>query len=146
MKSRYRKYIFTVVFLKNKKYEFLVFHRKKNWAGWEFLKGGLMDKENEMQCLKREIKEETRSKKFKIVHKTRYFIKYRWKKGFRKDNHVFHGAKGRVFVVQLFSKQIGIDRREHDGFRWLNSRQTLKYLTHANLKHAFKYVLRNYKL
>jgi len=144
--GKYRKYVFAVVFFKNKKYEFLLFHRKKNWKGWEFLKGGIMENENELKCLKREIKEETGSRKFRILHKTKYFIKYRWSRGYRKDHRTFHGASGRVFVVQLSSKKIRIDKSEHSGFKWLDSRQTLKYLTHANLKHAFKYVLRNYKL
>lgn len=144
--KKYRKYIFAIIFLKDKHYKFLVLRRKKNWEGWEFLKGGLMENENEMQCLKREIKEETGAKKFRIVRKTKYFIKYKWKKSYRKDHRLFHGARGRVFVIQLFSKKVKIDRIEHSGYKWLDSRQTQKYLTHANLKHAFKYVLKNYKL
>lgn len=146
MKQKYRRYIFAVIFLKNNHYEFLVLHRKKNWIGWEFLKGGLMENESEMHCLKREIREETGAKKFKIIGRTRYFIKYNWKKSYRKDHHLFHGAKGRVFTIQLFSKKVKIDITEHDGYNWLDSKQTLKYLTHANLKHAFKYILKNYKL
>lgn len=146
MKNKYRKYVFAVVFLKSGQYKFLVFHRKKNWRGWEFLKGGLFEKENEMKGIRREIKEETGSKKFKVIVKTKHFIKYKWPRGYRKDHHVFHGANGRVFVVQLPSKKIKLDREEHDGYRWLDAKQTLKYLSHANLKNAFKYVLRNYKL
>jgi len=146
MKTKYRKYIFAVVFVKNKKYEFLILHRKKNWKGWELLKGGLIEKENEMHALKRELREESGNKKFKIIARTKYFIKYRWNRRFRKDHHIFHGTKGRVFVVQLFSKKVKIDRKEHDGFKWVDSKEILKYLSHANLKHAFKYVLRNYKL
>lgn len=146
MKNKYRKYVFAIIFLKNAEGKFLVFHRKKNWKGWEFLKGGLIEKEDEVQTLKREIREETGNKKFRIIAKTRYFIKYKWKKNFRKDHHLFHGAEGRVFVVRLFGKKVKIDRTEHDSFRWLDSKQTLKYLTHVNLKHAFKYFLRNYNL
>jgi len=146
MKNKFRKYVFAVVFLKNKNYKFLVFHRRKNWKGWEFLKGGLMPQENEMHCLGREIREETGAKKYRIVAKTRYYIKYKWKKGYRKDHHLFHGAKGRLFLIQLFSRKVKIDRNEHDEYKWLSSKQTLKYLSHANLKHAFKYILRNYKL
>jgi len=151
-KNRYRKYIFAVIFLRSKnnkqskKIKFLVFHRKKNWRGWELLKGGLMDGEDEIGCLKREIREETGSKRFKIIAKTRRSIKYRWIEGYRKDHHLFHGAKGRVFVVEMFGKKIKVDRNEHDRFRWIDSRQMLKYLSHTNLKHAFKYVLKNYKL
>lgn len=148
-KSRFRKYIFAVLLFRNKerkKISFLIFHRKKNWKGWEFLKGGLMEGEDELGALKREIREESGNKRFRIIAKTRHLIKYRWSKGYRKDHRVFHGAKGRVFLVELFIKKVKIDKSEHDGFKWADSRQTLKYLTHANLKHAFKYVLKNYKL
>ena len=143
---KYRKYIFAVVFLKNKKYKFLIFHRKKNWKGWELLKGGLLEGEKELDGLKREIREETGSKKFKIVARTRHTIKYRWDRGYRKDHHIFHGAQGSLFVVQLFSKKVKIDKSEHDSYKWVEAKQTLKYFTYTNLKHAFKYVLKNYKL
>jgi len=149
MRNKYRKYIFTIIFFKNSeniKTKFLIFHRKKNWKGWEFLKGGLMEGENEMNALKREVREETGHRKFKIIAKTKHFIKYMWSKGYRKDHHIFHGANGRVFVVQLFNKKIKIDKEEHDNFKWVDARQVFKYLTYINLKHAFKYVLKNYKL
>ena len=105
-----------------------------------------MEGEKEIDTLKREISEETGNEKFKIITKTRHMIKYKWDKGYRKDHHTFHGANGRLFVVQLFSKKIKIDREEHDMYKWVGAKQTLKYLTYTNLKHAFKYVLKNYKL
>src|SRR3972149_1220080 len=98
---KFRRYAFAVVFRKNdadrkhengEKYSFLVFHRKKNWRGWEILKGGLMGDESEIQALKREIREETGAKKYKIVAKTRHTITYRWSKFYRKDHHIYHGA------------------------------------------------------
>lgn len=143
---KYRKYIFAVIFLKGAKYEFLILHRKKNWKGWELLKGGLLEDEDETGALKREMREETGSRKFKIVARTRHMIKYKWTKGYRKDHHIFHGARGRLFLVQTFDRNVKIDRSEHDGFKWADPNQTLKYLAYTNLKHAFKYVLRNYKL
>ena len=105
-----------------------------------------MEGESEIDALRREIREETGNAKFKIVARTRHLIKYKWSKGYRKDHHVFHGALGRLFVVEVFNRKVKIDKKEHDGFRWLNSRQTLKYLKYTNLKHAFKYAVKNYKL
>jgi 8-oxo-dGTP pyrophosphatase MutT (NUDIX family) len=143
---KFRKGVFAVVFIKNKKPEFLIFHRIKNWRGWEFLKGGIKENENEAECLKREIAEETGAKKYKIFARTRYMIRYRWPREYMKDNRKFHGAEGRLYVVQLYNKKIKIDRTEHDKYKWVDEKKALKYLTYLNLRNALKYVLRNHKL
>jgi len=135
-----------VAFLRRKKPQFLILHRIKNWKGWELPKGGLKEGESESKCLKREIKEETGTKRYKIITKTKHFIKYRFSKGFLKDNHIFYGAKGYVYLVELFSKKIKIDRGEHDRFLWVNKEEALELLTHKNHKIALKFVLKNYKL
>ena len=145
MRNKYRKYIVAVVFIRNEIPKFLILHRIKNWRGWELVKGGLLEGEKELDCLKREIKEETGVKKYKIITKTRYFIKYKFPKGFVKDHHIFHGAKGYVFLIELFSKRIKVDKNEHDNFKWVNEGKALKLLTHRNHKNALRYVLKNYR-
>jgi len=143
--TKFRKYIFAVVFLKNKKTKFLILHRKKNWKGWELLKGGLRKNENETACLKREVVEETGAKKYKIS-RTGYKIKYQWSKVYLKDGQKFEGANGRFYIVQLFSKRIKLDSSEHDKFKWVDEKDAFKYLTYPNLKKALKYILKNHKL
>jgi 8-oxo-dGTP pyrophosphatase MutT (NUDIX family) len=142
---KFRKYIFAVVFVKDKKTKFLVFHRIKNWKGWELLKGGLKDDENEAQCLKREIVEEIGAKKYKIF-KIKYRIKYKWPRSYIKDHHKFRGADGKLYMIQLFSKKVKIDKSEHDKFKWVDKKDILKYLTYLNQRNAVKYVLKNHKL
>jgi len=146
MKRKYRKYVFGVVFLRRKDTQFLILHRIKNWRGWELLKGGIKEGEKELECLKREIKEETGMKKYKIIAKTRYFIKYKFPKGFVKDNHIFHGAKGYVFLIEAFSKKVKVDRSEHDKYFWVSKDEALELLTHKDHKNALKYVCERYKL
>jgi len=146
MKRKYRKYVFGVVFLRRKDPQFLILHRTKNWSGWELLKGGLKDRENGLKCLKREIKEETGVKKYKIIAKTRHFMKYRFPKGFVKDNHIFFGARGYVFLIEVFSKRVKIDRSEHDRYLWVSKDEALEILTHKNHKNALKYIWEHYKL
>ena len=85
MKRKYRKYIVAVVFLRRKDPQFLILHRKKNWKGWELPKGGLIECEKELKCLKREIREETGLKKINIIAKTRHLVKYPFHH-FRCDN------------------------------------------------------------
>jgi len=146
MKRKYRRYIFAVVFLRRRDPQFLILHRVKNWVGWELVKGGVKDGEKVLKCLKREIKEETGAKKFKIIAKTRQYIKYKFSKGFVKDKHIYHGAKGFVFLVELFSKKIKVDKSEHDRYLWVSKNEALEILTHKNHKNALEYVWKNYKL
>lgn len=144
--ARFRKYVFAVVYLKDRKPKFLVFHRIKNWRGWEFLKGGLMKNESEADCLKREVREETGAKRYRVLAKTKHLIKYKWPKNFLKDRHKFQGATGRLFIVELFDKKVRIDRTEHDRFKWVSAKDAFKCLTYKNQRNALKYVLRNHKL
>ena len=146
MKRKYRKYIFGVVFLRRKDPQFLILHRTKNWKGWELLKGGVKDCESILKCLKREIEEETKTKKFKVIARTRHYMKYKFPKGFVKDNHIFYGAKGYVFVVEFFSKKVKVDRNEHDKYMWVSKDEALEILTHENHKNALKYVCERYNL
>lgn len=146
MKRKYRKYVFCVVFLRRKNPQFLILHRTKNWAGWEFLKGGIKEGENDLKCLKREIKEETGIKKYKIIAKTHYFIKYRFPKGFVKDKHIFYGARGYVFLIEVFTKKVKIDKSEHDRYLWVSKDEASEILTHKNHKNALKYIWKRHKL
>lgn len=143
---KFRKYVFIIPFLRRKTPKFLILHRIKNWRGWEFPKGGLKEGEDEIECLKREIREEIGAKRFKIIAKTKYFIKYKFPKGFLKDSHIYYGAKGYVFLVELFNKKVKIDKREHNKFLWVTKEEALELLTHKNHKNALKYVCRYYKL
>jgi len=146
MKRKYRKYVFIVAFLRRKNPQFLILHRIKNWKGWEFPKGGLKEGETESKCLRREIKEEIGSKKYEILAKTKYFIKYKFPKGFLKDSHIFFGAKGYLHLIELFNKKVKIDRSEHDKYLWVSKNEAMKILTHKNHKNALRYVLKHYRL
>jgi len=146
MERKYRKYVFIVAFIRRKNPLFLILHRIKNWKGWELSKGGLKEGETELKCLKREIREETGARKFEIIAKTRHFIKYRFPKGFLKDNHIFFGARGYVYLVELFSKRVKVDRSEHDKYLWVNINEAMEILTHKNHKNALEYVWNHYKL
>ncbi len=142
----YRKYVFAIVFLRDKTTKLLLLHRMKNWEGWEFLKGGVLPGERELNCLKREIKEETGKRRYKLIAKTQHIIKYKWPKGFVKDNHIYHGAVGNLFLVEVFDKKIKVDRNEHDEFKWVDKKDFLKLLTHNERKRAFNFILKKYKI
>jgi 8-oxo-dGTP pyrophosphatase MutT (NUDIX family) len=136
----YRKGVCAIVYKGNK---FLIFHRIQNWTGWEFLKGGIKN-ESEINCLKRELKEETGNTKYKITEAP-YRYKYKWKKSYIKDNKRFTGADVRVFLVKFIgNKKVKVDKTEHDNFKWVTKQEVFKYLTYNNQKRAFRYILKNY--
>ena len=142
---KYRKYVFAVVFLRRSDPQFLILHRVKNWKGWELVKGGLLDGENELDGLGREMREET-GVKFKLIAKTRHFLRYAFPKGFVKDGHIYHGARGRLFLVEALGRKVRVDRREHDRHMWVSRQEALEILTHKDQRNALNYVCRRYSL
>ena len=87
------------------------------------------------------------AKKFKIIStRKRHYIKYKFPKGFVKDHHIYHGAKGYLFLVELFSKRIKVDRSEHDRHLWVSKDEAMEILTHENHKNALEYVWERHKL
>jgi len=142
----YRKGISAVVFKrKGKNVRFLLLHRFQNWTGWEFLKGGLKNRENEESCLKRELREETGVRKY-LSAEIDYRYGYRWNKEYVKDNNTYHGASFTLFVVEDKDKtdRVRIDKCEHSGYRWVDGRKAVKMLTYANQRKALRFVLSHY--
>jgi 8-oxo-dGTP diphosphatase len=141
----YRKGIAAIVFRrKGKKKEFLLFHRIQNWAGWEFPKGGRQGKETEMDCLKREIKEEMGSMDYKVVAKTNYVIKYPWPRKYQKDGKWYDGVVDRLYIVEFFGKKIRYSKDEHSSYLWVGAKKALKMLTYEDQKKALEYALGKY--
>lgn len=142
---KYRKGVSAIVFKRKKQPVFLVLHRKLNWTGVEIMKGGLMARESDDHCLKRELREETGIRHYCFV-KTKYEYKYRWTRDYIKDNNKFNGAHFRLFIVMDLDKsdKITIDKREHSGYSWVTAKKALKMLTYKDQRDALRFVLKNY--
>ena len=139
---RYRPGIGAVVYrITDQGPRFLIFHRIKNWEGWEMLKGGIADGETEMESLEREIKEETGLKDYQIIKKTGKVIKYEWPKEFVKDQHIYFGAEHTFYLVKANDDKINIDTREHDDYKWVTKEEALKLLTYNNHKRVLEHVI-----
>jgi len=138
MKEKVRKGISAIIFIeRGGKREYLILKRKKNWKGWECLKGGRRRKESEFHALKREIKEEIGVSKFK-AKKTRFFHEFKYEKEYMKDNKEWDAAKNKVYLVQVFSDRIKIDRNEHSGFKWMAKQTAMNQLTWPDYEKIFK--------
>ena len=132
-----RRGVAAVVFLNEKgKKKYLILHRKLNWNGWELLKGGCKSFELEYRALKREVFEEIGISDFKFK-KTKYVNSFKYQKVFLKDNRFWNGARHTVYLVEVFSKKIKIDKKEHSGFKWVSKKEALKLLTWNDQKKIF---------
>ncbi len=140
----YRKGIAAIVFRKTGEGPlFLIFHRVKNWEGWELLKGGLLDEEDDLTCLKRELEEETGIREYEIIP-TDYKVMYKWPKHFVKDHHMFTGAINNFYLVEVQQENVRVDTREHDEYRWVSKEEALKLLTYDNTKRALERLTKKY--
>lgn len=135
-----RRGIAAVIFRKDKgKKKYLIFKRKLNWVGWEFMKGGCKLFESENNCLVREVCEESGFESF-LFEKVGLKYNFKYQKLFMKDNRLFSGAKNSVYFIEVFSPKVKIDKLEHSGFKWVSKKDALKLLTWDDQKRIFKKV------
>ncbi len=139
MKGIYRKAVFIVTYLtKGNKILYLILKRKLHWKGWEFPKGGMKNRENLIQAVKRELMEETGQKPVKI---TKFNIsgKYNYDKLYR-DRQGIIGQTFSLFSAELKNKKIRLDKLEHSAYKWLEYKKAFKLLTWLNQKECLKKV------
>ena len=142
MAMPYRKYAAAIIFRKVKHVSlFLLLHRKQNWRGWEYVKGGLLPGESAINGHGGVLFEETGTKKEKVLSKLPMQITYEWPKAFQKDNRKWKGAIQQVYVVEIFSKNIKLDKKEHSSYKWVTAKAALKLLTYKESKLALRKAL-----
>jgi len=136
---KYRKAIFVVVYSKtNSSVEYLILHRKKHWKGWEFPKGGVEAGESLKKTVSREIKEETGLKALKI-RKFKENGKYKYDREFA-DRKGLIGQSYSLFSAEVKKAKVKFDKKEHDGYKWVNFAKAMKVLTWRNQKRCLKIV------
>lgn len=134
--NSYRPCVFCVVYSDSR---FLLLHRKLNWKGWEFPKGGIRKSETAEQAVKREIREETGLKILKIT-------KFSFKGIFHYPKRVWKQKKARsagyaLFAVLVRTGKVKISKTEHDAYKWCSLKEALKLLTWPNQKKCLKTVV-----
>jgi len=119
---------------------FLLLHRKLNWVGWEFPKGGIEKNEDPQKTLARELLEETGIKKFSLTSKideVEYQDNKRKKSTFIVNYlvHVSSNSKVKINNAHIIDKEVVL---EHDDFKWCFPKDAIKLLTHKNQKDSMK--------
>ncbi|MFC1685751.1 NUDIX domain-containing protein [Nanoarchaeota archaeon] len=137
-----RRGVVAVVFRKDKgKNKYLLLRRKLHWKGWELLKGGCKAGERKNTSLLREVKEEIGVKEL-IFEETKYINKFKYQKEYVKDHRKYSGVRNSAYVVEIFTKKIKFDNKEHSGFKWAGKKETLKLLTWDDQKEIFRKIVK----
>jgi bis(5'-nucleosidyl)-tetraphosphatase len=128
----YRKSVFVVVYrLRNNKPQYLLLKRKRNWKGWEFVKGGVEKEESEIFAAKREVLEETGNNSLKIINHN-YRGQYRFSKSFLKGG--IFGQQFSLYSSFVRGESVVIDGREHSGYNWFSFSEAVRLLRWKNQK------------
>jgi len=136
---KYRRGLFLLTYhIEKEKPLYLLLKRKLHWKGWEFPKGGIEKKEPTLKTIKREIKEETNQKPVKIK-KHSISGKYKYKTQIS-DRPGTIGQTYTLYSVQLKTKKIKIDKKEHSTYKWTTYNQALKLLTWPNQRKCLRQI------
>lgn len=137
--KEYRKGIQVTIYRTNsdRKVEFLIMHRVKNWTGWELVKGGIDPTEDSIDAAKRELFEEIgcNLENIQDIRESQFVstIEYADKSKYEGMKCINIIAKvSNEFIVDL-SKN---DEIEHDGHKWCDKNDA-EYLLEKNLLPAF---------
>ena len=115
---------------------FLLLHRKLNWSGWEFVKGGIEFGEEPQEAVLREIGEETGLLDVELVRKVAGPLEW-----YAKDTKYVYT----VFLIKADKNEAIIlakDIVEHDGYEWVDEQKVLPMLTHKDNRDVFKKALK----
>jgi len=139
MKSRYRRAVFILPYIKTKKgIEYLILRRKLHWKGWEFPKGAIKNKESKKDAARRELKEETGCSVLRIK-KFNFSGKYDYNKIFP-DRPGIKGQTFSLYAGQVKKGKVKFDKKEHCGHRWVIFSRALKMLKFNNQKKSLRIV------
>lgn len=125
--------------MKGQDIEFLLLHRINPWVGWELPKGTIEEGEEEIEAMRREIEEETHIANVLDIKKIG-----RFKYGYPKGN--YNGTIEQVYLVKVNDKEVRINKKEHNDYRWAGPEDATETLTHYDHKKAVKIATKYIKL
>jgi hypothetical protein len=134
MVKDYSYWIIPVYINKFWEYEFLVINQKTyNWSFWGFPKWHAEDWEDGITAAKRELAEEVWIEEIDINLDKFWWFKYNFEENWQKYDKT---VKYRLGFVNL--KDIKIEEDELNWYKRANYEDTLKVLSHKNMKEVFK--------
>ena len=137
---KYRKAVFVIGYAKTKKgIEYILLKRKLHWHGWEFPKGKIEKGEQKIETAKRELREETGHRSIKIK-KFNFSGKYDYDR-ILPDRPGMKGQTFSLYAAEIKRKgRVGLDKKEHHGFKWVPFSVALKMLKWPNQRKSLRIV------
>jgi len=122
-------------FVVDKKGRFLLV-KKNNY--WDIVKGGIEKNESEIEALKRELKEELGTDKFRNIKKLNMSFSFEFPEKIKKKIG-FDAQKVELFLVEFYGdeSEIKVDGKEISDFVFLDREEFLKKATYDDTKRAF---------
>lgn len=110
--GRYRKNVAAII--TNSKREILIAQRRDNGL-WQFPQGGIEVNETKEEAIKRELKEETSLKTFKIIDQTPRPLKYKWSPK-KSGPNGYIGQEQTYFLIEVSPDAVSKELRVSDDF------------------------------
>ena len=97
---------------------------------WDFPKGNIEINETEVQAATRELREETRIFKFRLIPNFKHIINYNYRR-----KSILISKQVTLFLASTQEKKVEISN-EHIGYKWIDVNNSTNLLTFANAKNA----------
>ena len=137
-----RKGVTAVIFDRAHSPYFLILKRKKEWIGWEFVKGAINENESEEDAVTREIREETNLQKFKIIKRLNDIIKEFSTKDGTLHTHSIYMVEASMNIPIHIPKT---EEAEHSTYLWATIESAESKLTWDNDREILKRVIEEIK-
>lgn len=136
-------------FIRNKKGKYLLLKTQAKIGKsiekyWDIPKGGSEKGENLIETLKRELREELGTDKFKNIRKLNISFSFKFPIEIKKKTG-FDSQKVELFFVEFYgkNKDIKIDGKEIIDFMFVNEKEFLKKVSFKTTREAFKKFLKS---
>lgn len=113
---------------------------------WDIPKGGVGRGENSIKTLKRELREELGTDKFRKIKKLNINFSFNFPKEIR-ERSGFDSQRVELFFVEFYGKNsdIKVDGKEIINFEFVNEKEFLEKVSFETTKKAFKKFLKSIK-
>jgi putative (di)nucleoside polyphosphate hydrolase len=128
MSGMFRPNVSAIVFRRSDG-KYLLVHKAREHHAWQFPQGGVDEGESYEDALRRELKEELGTDKFRSFRKSDHVLFYEFQDGILREGK-YKGQKQTYFLVEFIGadEDISLDEKELDDFSWVYQAELPEHL------------------